>query len=147
MLTPRRPPWPRPDGPPRNRAALRRGGGASRPPVGRSRAATGRIHHATDATFAALVADAPAVLVDLWAPWCPPCLALQPIIKKVAATLGRRVKVVKVNVDENPELTRKFRVTAIPKLVLIHGARRRAQVGLLGEAALREWVRAGLATN
>jgi len=120
---------------------------AARPPRARSRAAAGRIHHATDATFAAKVAAAPAVLVDLWAPWCPPCLALAPIIKKVAATLGRRVLVVKVNVDENPELTRKFRVTSIPKLVLIHGARRQAQVGLLGEAALLQWVRAGLARH
>ena len=110
----------------------------------RPRAVAGRVHRATDTTFAARCAAAPAVLVDLWAPWCPPCLALAPIIKKVAAKLGRRVAVLRVNVDENPELTRKFRVTSIPKLVLIKGGRRRTRVGLLGETALLEWVRAGL---
>ena len=138
MATARRTPSKPHRAPPRRRRA-------TRAPRVESRAPTGRVHHATDATFAAKVADAPAVLVDLWAPWCPPCLALAPTIQKVAATLGRRVKVVKVNVDENPELTRKFRVTSIPKLVLIHGAQRQSHVGLLGEAALVEWVRAGLA--
>jgi thioredoxin len=102
------------------------------------------IRSATDDTFAALCAGAPAVLVDLWAPWCPPCLALAPILKKAAATLGRRVRVLRVNVDENPELTRKFRVTSIPKLVLLKGGKRRMRVGLLGETALLAWVRAGL---
>ena len=102
------------------------------------------VRSATDATFAARSAGAPAVLVDLWAPWCPPCLALAPIIKKAAAKLGRRVRVLRVNVDENPTLTRKFRVTSIPKLVLIRGGKRRTRVGLLGETALLAWVRAGL---
>ncbi len=102
------------------------------------------VRSATDATFARLSAGAPAVLVDLWAPWCPPCLALAPIIKKVAAKLGRRVRVLRVNVDENPKLTEKFRVTSIPKLVLLRGGTRRARVGLLGETALLAWVRAGL---
>jgi thioredoxin len=142
MATTRRTPQ-RPRRATKGRAAPR-----PRPAPGRPaprRASAGRVVHATDATFAALAAGAPAVLVDLWAPWCPPCLALGPILKKVAARLGRRVRVVKVNVDENPELTRQFRVTSIPKLVLLHGARRRTQVGLVGEAALLQWVRAGLA--
>jgi thioredoxin len=125
---------------PPKRAPARRPARPARP-----RSPAGSVRSATDASFAARSAAAPAVLVDLWAPWCPPCLALAPIIKKVAAKLGRRVTVLRVNVDENPALTRKFHVTSIPKLVLIHGARRRTRVGLLGETALLEWVRAGLA--
>ena len=112
-------------------------------PRPRGRTLVGRVRSATDATFARLTAERPAVLVDLWAPWCPPCLALAPIIKKVAARLGRKVTVLRVNVDDNPELTRRFRVTVIPKLVLIRGGRRTSRVGLLGEAALLDWVRAG----
>ncbi len=126
--------------PGRTPSATRRAPSARRAP--RPRVVAGRVRAATDASFARL-ADAPAVLVDLWAPWCPPCLALAPIIRKVAAKLGGKVTVLRVNVDDNPELTRRFRVTVIPKLVLIEGGKRRSRVGLLGEAALLEWLRAG----
>ena len=132
MAKPRRTPARRPARPQR-----------TAPPRPRAVAPAGRVRSATDATFARLSA-APAVLVDLWAPWCPPCLALAPIVKKVAAKLGRKVTVLRVNVDDNPELTRRFRVTVIPKVVLLRGGRRRTRVGLLGEMALLEWVRAGL---
>jgi thioredoxin 1 len=108
---------------------------------------TGTVLHATDATFDDLVADAPAVLVDLWAPWCPPCVALGPIVRKVAAGFGRKVTFVKVNVDENPDLARRFRVSSIPKLVLIQGKKRSSQVGLMEEGDLRSWIREQLAAG
>ena len=54
------------------------------------------------------------VVIDFWAPWCGPCRALTPMLEKVAAQYAGKVKVVKVNSDENPELSQAFRVRSIP---------------------------------
>lgn len=59
------------------------------------------------------------VLLDFWAPWCMPCRMLGPIIDQVAEEVGQKVKVGKVNVDEQPELAAKFRVMSIPTLVVM----------------------------
>lgn len=69
-----------------------------------------------------LKSDQP-VLVDFWAPWCPPCLMLKPELERLAAELGGRAKVAFVNVDEEPELAAAFGVSSIPALVLIDGGR------------------------
>lgn len=58
------------------------------------------------------------VLVDFWAPWCGPCKMLGPILEEVAATNDSRLKIVKVNVDENPDLAQKFEVMGIPSMFL-----------------------------
>lgn len=76
----------------------------------------------SDENFAAEVeqSDRP-VLIDFWAPWCGPCMALLPTIDGLASVYGDDLKVVKINVDECPELAEKFGVQGIPNLTLKHG--------------------------
>ncbi len=77
------------------------------------------ILHATDSTFAETI-ERPSglTLVDLRAPWCPPCLLLAPVIDRVATAYASRVRVVKMNVDESPTTADRFGVRSIPTLLL-----------------------------
>ena len=61
------------------------------------------------------------VLVDFWAPWCSPCKMIAPVLKELAEEYGDRLKVVKVNVDENPDLASRFDVMGIPTLIMFKG--------------------------
>ncbi len=78
---------------------------------------------ATDATFADAIRTKRLVLVDLWAPWCGPCQLVAPILKKLSVEFSDRLKVVKVNVDVNPQTSMDYRAQSIPMLVFIHGGR------------------------
>lgn len=60
-------------------------------------------------------------LVDFWAPWCGPCRMQGAVLEELASTMGDSVRVAKVNVDQEPELAARFRVSAIPLLVLLKG--------------------------
>ena len=73
----------------------------------------------SDATFADEVERSPLpVLVDMWAPWCGPCLMVGPIVDQVAADMAGRVKVAKMNVDDNPATSSRFGVRSIPTLLV-----------------------------
>jgi len=78
----------------------------------------------TDATFAAEVEQSPLpVLLDLWAPWCQPCQLVAPVVEELAAALKGRVRVGKLNVDENPATAARFSVRSIPTLLVLRGGR------------------------
>jgi thioredoxin 1 len=67
------------------------------------------------------------VLVYFWAPWCPPCKVLGPIVKEVAEKIGDKVKIVKINVDDNPESTSKYEVMSIPTLITFENGKMKAK--------------------
>ena len=76
----------------------------------------------TDATFVSdvLQADKP-VLVDFWAEWCAPCKKVDPLLAEIAKEMGDKVQIVQVNIDENPETTRAYRVMSVPTLTIFKG--------------------------
>lgn len=94
----------------------------------------------TTATFKAEVLDSPLpVVVDLWAPWCGPCRAVAPVLEDLARVYAGKVKVVKVNVDEEPALAQAFRVQSIPTIALLRGNTVvDAQIGFGGRAGLEK---------
>src|SRR3954468_11601041 len=86
------------------------------------------------------------LLVDFWAPWCGPCRMMAPEFERAAALLEPEVRLVKVNVDEEPALAERFRVRSIPTLLLAFKGRELARAaGARSAAQLVEWTRAALA--
>jgi len=78
----------------------------------------------TDATFAIEVEQSPLpVLLDAWAPWCGPCRMISPVVEELASQMTGRLRVGKLNVDENPSTTARFNIRSIPTLLVFNGGR------------------------
>ena len=96
----------------------------------------------TDQSFATdvLGADKP-VLVDFWAEWCGPCRMIAPALEEIAAEIGERVDIVKLNIDENPETPGHSGVRGIPTMVLFKGGKPVAQkVGAAPRSQIQQWL-------
>jgi thioredoxin 1 len=76
----------------------------------------------TDASFVSdvLQSDKP-VLVDFWAEWCTPCRKVEPLLEEISREMGDKVRIVKLNIDENPETARAYRVMSVPTLTVFKG--------------------------
>jgi thioredoxin 1 len=81
------------------------------------------------------------VVVDFWAEWCGPCKMIAPALEEIAGSLGDKVKIVKLNVDENPATAQKYGIMSIPTLMLFkNGELASRQVGAAPRQKLEQWI-------
>jgi thioredoxin 1 len=100
----------------------------------------------TDGTFESEVLNsATPVVVDFWAEWCGPCRMIGPALEEISDELSDRVKVVKVNIDDEPEWASKFNVRSIPTLLVFKGGEKVAEkLGAAPKSALKGWIEGAL---
>ena len=103
----------------------------------------------TDASFQADVLDSSTpVLLDFWAEWCGPCKMIAPALEEIAAELGDKVTIAKLNIDENPDTPGKYGVRGIPTMLLFKGGQPVAQkVGAAPRSQIQQWLESQLATG
>ena len=81
------------------------------------------------------------VVVDFWAEWCGPCKMIAPALEEIAGTMNGKVKIVKLNVDENPQTAAKYGIMSIPTLMLFkNGELTSRQVGAAPKQKLQQWI-------
>ncbi|MGW8248774.1 MAG: thioredoxin TrxA [Acidiferrobacterales bacterium] len=100
------------------------------------------ISHVTDDSFESevLQADGP-VLVDYWAEWCGPCKMIAPVLEEIASEYGDKVKIAKLNIDENPATPPKYGIRGIPTLMLFKGGNVEAtKVGAVSKSQLSAFI-------
>jgi thioredoxin 1 len=101
----------------------------------------------SDSSFDAdvLKADGP-VVVDFWAEWCGPCKMIAPALEEIAKELGAKVKVVKINIDDNPKTPSQYGVRGIPTLMLFKGGKvASTKVGAAPKGQLQSWIEQSIA--
>jgi thioredoxin 1 len=103
----------------------------------------GSTHNVTDADFdKEVLQSSEPVVVDFHAEWCGPCKAMAPALEQVAAEMKGKIKVVKLDVDANPDVTQQYRIQAMPTLMIFKGGQVAAQrVGaLVQKKQLQDWI-------
>ncbi|MBS3779169.1 MAG: thioredoxin [Desulfovermiculus sp.] len=96
----------------------------------------------TDSTFESeVIKDSQPVLVDFWAPWCGPCRAIAPVLEELVKEFEGKIKIMKMNVDENPSTPSKYGIRAIPTLILFKGGDVVGQVtGAVSKSNLKDMI-------
>ncbi len=96
----------------------------------------------SDASFKTDVIESETpVLVDFWAEWCGPCKQIGPALEEISEEMGNKIKIAKVNIDDDPETPSKFHVRGIPTLMIFKGGQVVAtKVGAMTKTKLSEWV-------
>ncbi|MGI9310555.1 MAG: thioredoxin TrxA [bacterium] len=106
-----------------------------------------KIMHVSDASFEADVLNASGpVLIDYWAEWCGPCKMIAPILEELADEFGDRVRIAKLNIDDNPETPPKYGIRGIPTLMIFNNGNVEAtKVGAVSKAQLVDFIEQNVA--
>lgn len=101
----------------------------------------------SDSTFdSEVIKSAEPVLVDFFAEWCGPCKAMAPALEQVASEMAGKIKIVKLDVDQNPQVTNEYGIRAMPTLMIFKGGKMAAQhVGaLVQKTKLEAWIKGSI---